>query len=241
VTVTPARSYTRIAIAIVIAAVVIGAGIVASSYLGPVTTVTNTSTATTTLTSTMVTIETSLTQPCDVQVWNTSSPTKDTNIPVLLMRPESTAFICVTYQSAWADNSSQYNASQSPFIVNDTYQFNLSIFKVHCIENPTTDDCIATVSDSFEISALPGSIRPSATTDYVTVVYLVDSSSNSTGFYDGSAPFEYCYALPIAVGYAASQVNASDFAPRDAHSCAAVPFTPSSVSVGGMNVTNVAF
>jgi hypothetical protein len=79
------------------------------------------------------------------------------------------------------------------------------------------------------------------TTDYVTVVYMVDSLSNSTGFYDGSAPFRYCDAMPMAVGYTASQVNASDFAPRLLNSCPEVPFAPSSVSVGGMGVTWIAF
>ena len=49
-TVAPARSFTRLAIAIVIAAIVIGAGIFAASYLGTATTVTRTTTITSTST-----------------------------------------------------------------------------------------------------------------------------------------------------------------------------------------------
>ncbi len=46
----PPRSFTRVAIAIVVAGLVIGAGILASSYLGTTKTVTDTSTSTTTVT-----------------------------------------------------------------------------------------------------------------------------------------------------------------------------------------------
>jgi hypothetical protein len=91
------------------------------------------------------------------------------------------------------------------------------------------------------ISALPSSIQPSASTNYVTVVYTVSALSNSTGFYDSSAPFQHCSGMPMAVGYSAAQVNASDFAPRIVHPCVFLPFFPSSVSVIGMNATFIAF
>jgi hypothetical protein len=50
----PPRSYTRLAIAVIVAGVVIGAGIFASSYLGAATTVTRTSLETTTMFTTML-------------------------------------------------------------------------------------------------------------------------------------------------------------------------------------------
>ncbi len=230
----PARGYLVIAAAIVIAGVLISASLLVV-FTRPPQTTTTTETTTSTITSTMI-------LPCDLPVWN-SSQTPSNEIPVLLMQPGSTAYVCVTYQSAWQGNQTLYNNEtlNSSLFTNGTYQFGLYIIKAHCVVNATEFGCDSSVSHSFTISATPGSIRPLATTSYVTVVYVVDALSNSTGFYDGSAPFEYCYALPMAVGYPASQVNASDFAPRMIHSCAFSPFTPSAVSVGGMSVTHLTF
>jgi hypothetical protein len=91
------------------------------------------------------------------------------------------------------------------------------------------------------VSASPGSIQPSSTTDYVSVVYTVRALANSTGFYDRSAPYDYCIGMPMAVGYSASQVNSSDFDPIVQPPCALLPFGPVGVSVGGMGVVYVPF
>lgn len=227
----PTRNFPHLAVAIVVAGVVIGAGIFATSYLGMVVTVTRTST--TTLTST------ALIQPCSDKVWSTNSSSTNFNVPVLLMQPESTAFICVTYQSIWEGNSSQY---QSLFSGIGSYQFGLSISKEQCATSGGTTSCTANISHSFMVSASPNSIQVSGITDYATVIYTVNSLSNSTGFYDNSAPYlASCISMPMAVGFAASQVNASDFAPRVIPGCPIQMFSPSSVSVGGMNVTYTAF
>jgi hypothetical protein len=211
--------------------VVIGAGIFASSYLGTATTVTRTST-------TAETISSGLAQVCSEQVWNTNSSSTNADLPVLLMQPQSTAYVCVTYQSLWQGNASQY---RNESFASGPYQFGLYMTKEHCTTTATKTSCTgSTFSNSFIISA-PVSFQPSAATDYVTVAFTVSSLSNSTGFYDGSAPFGDCSAMPMAVGYTASQVAASDFAPRVVPSCAIQAFSPSSVSVGGMNVTYIAF
>jgi hypothetical protein len=210
---------------------VIGAGIFASSYLGTATTVTRTSTIAETIAS-------GLAQVCSEQVWNTNSSSTNAELPVLLMQPQSTAYVCVTYQSEWQGNATQHR--NGPF-ANGTYQFALHITNEHCTTSATETSCAgATFSNSFIISA-PFSFQPSAATDYVTVAFTISSLGNSTGFYDGSAPFDGCNAMPMAVGYSASQVNASDFAPRVTPSCLIQAFSPSSVSVGGMNVTYIAF
>lgn len=47
--------------------------------------------------------------------------------------------------------------------------------------------------------------------NYVTIVYIITALGNSTGFYSESAPWTGCFGMPMAVGYSASQVNASDF------------------------------
>jgi hypothetical protein len=69
----PTRTYTRLAVAIIVAGVVIGAGIFASSYLGTATTVTRTSVETTTMFTTLL-ISTSTT---GVQTANETSGVGD--------------------------------------------------------------------------------------------------------------------------------------------------------------------
>jgi hypothetical protein len=223
------RSYLAIASAIVIAGVLIAASLL-FVFTRPAQTTTTTQTTTSIVTTTLI-------LPCDLPVWN-SSQTSSNGTPVLLMQPNSTAYVCVTYQSSWQGNVSQYRGE---YFTNGTYQFGLYISKEHCTTNAEGGSCTgASFSNSFTIS-VPVSIRPSASTDYVTAVFTIRSLGNSTGFYDGSAPFDYCSAMPMAVGYTASQVNASDFAPRIVPPCAFLLFAPSSVSVGGMNVTYITF
>jgi hypothetical protein len=130
---------------------------------------------------------------------------------------------------------------RSEYFANGTYEFDLFISKEHCATSGRGTACTATVSNSFAISALPNSIEPTASTNYVTVVYTVMALSNSTGFYDSSAPFDYCSGMPMAVGCSTFQVNPSDFAPRFVPPCVFLPFVPSSVSVNGMNATHIAF
>ena len=77
------------------------------------------------------------------------------------------------------------------------------------------------------ISAHLSSIQPSAATNCINAVYEVSSLSNSTGFHDGSAPFGHCSAMPMGVGYTATQVNASVFGLRQITSCHFLSFIPS--------------
>jgi hypothetical protein len=235
----PVRDFTRLATAIIVAALVIGAGIAGSAYLRAPTTVTETSTTTSVTTSTTTeVVTTGPSQGCNEGVYNALTSLTLENVPVLLMEPNSTGLVCVTYRSEWQGNSSQYN---SQYFVNDTYQFGLSISEKDCGTSGGGTGCSPNVSHSFVISASPSSIRPSPTTDYVSVVYTVTALSNSTGFYDRSAPYDYCIGMPMAVGYSASQVNASDFAPIVVPPCPLLPFVPVGVSVSGMNVEYIPF
>jgi hypothetical protein len=154
------------------------------------------------------------------------------------MRPDSAGLVCVTYQSFWAGNATQYSQQ---FFINGTFDFAISISREHCTSLGGGIQCSTIRSHSFLTGAFPSSIRPTVDTDYVTVVYAIAAMSNSTGFYDNSAPYEYCQTMPMAVGYSASQVNASDFAPPTITPCPFLPFTPSSVSIVGMNSTYVEF
>lgn len=202
-------------------------------------TMTSTSSVSSSLTSTTTaTHTTGISTPCNENVYNRNTTSTLENVPVLLMQPGSTAYICVTYQSAWQGNSSQY---RSQYFQNDTYRFDISVSKEDCVSNEGGTSCTEIISHSFVISASPSSITPSPATNYVSVVYAITALANSTGFYDRSAPYDYCIGMPMAVGYSPSQVNASDFAPILIPPCPLLPFAPIMVSVGSMTVIYLAF
>lgn len=215
---------------------------------------TSTSTTTTTMVTThnitqtsTIAIDSTLYQPCTNEVWNTSSPTPyDQHVPVLLMQPNSTGYLCVTYQTAWQGNQSLYQSDSMynsyPLLVNGTYQFypnSVDNYKCSTPSDPST--CVQVISHSFKISVLPDSIRPSASMNYITVVYIITALSNSTGFYDETAPWTGCIGMPMAVGHSASQVNASDFTQPPPHSCFVQLFVPVAEYATGMNVTYINF
>jgi hypothetical protein len=149
------------------------------------------------------------------------------------MQPNSTALLCVTYQSVWQGDATKF--LQFAQLANAPYNFSLGVSKEHCETGQNSFDCTSTISHSFAIAAYPTSVQPTAATDYVAVVFVITALGNSTGFYDGAAPFQGCSGTPLAVGYAASQVNGSDFGPRIVHPCVFSLFTPSALSVSGMS------
>ncbi len=212
------RGYARLAAAIATAGIVVAASILVSLVLQPTKTVTST-----------------------VTLWNVNSSAAS-GVPVLLMQANSTAYICVVYQSSWQGNPANFPNLGPPLFVDGIYRFGLSTSKGHCA--PTAGGgtaCTSTNSNSFMISALPSFIQPTATTDHVSVLYTITALGNSTGFYDSSAPFDSCGGMPMAVGYTASQINATDFAQRTIPSCPFLFFTPYSVSVSDMSVTYIHF
>jgi hypothetical protein len=75
--------------------------------------------------------------------------------------------------------------------------------------------------------------------NFFPVVVVVNALSNATGFYnDFTAGRSGCVGALLAVGYSASEVNASDFRQLPPiHSCAARPFRAVAEYVTGMNVT----
>jgi hypothetical protein len=209
-----------------IAAIVVAAGLLVSPTLQPAKTVT------TTLTQDGLCGSGQL-------VWNSSSTlgvTYPLRVPVLLMQPGSTAYVCVTYQSSWKGNVTQFpgygvpNVNYSKFIAG----FMLVVYKYE----PGISDPI--FSHDFITSAYPSSIHFGNTTNYVNIFYTITALDNSTGFYDHSAQYACDAGLPLAVGYKASQVNASDFAPISIGHLYCGPFLyfqPVSVSIIGMNYT----
>ncbi len=230
--------------AVLLTIVIVSSALNLYQYASPKSvTVTSTSVSTTT---TRVTIGSSLYQPCNNYVWDASSPTPyNQHVPVLLMRPNSTGYVCVTYQTAWQGNQTLYwsisTYNSYPLLLNGTYRFLPFLpVKYKCSTTNGATSCVQIISQSFKVSVLPSSIRPSASMNYVTVIYIVNALSNSTGFYDETAPWTGCIGMPMAVGYSASQVNASDFTqPLPPHSCFVQLFVPVAEYATGINVTYV--
>jgi hypothetical protein len=179
---------------------------------------------TTTITSTMV-------QPCaDQAVWNVNSTSS--LVPVLLMKPNTTAYACVTYQTWWKGNPNyNFTGSGWPF---GTFQF--YSFDVANEQCTSANGCNPSVSHAFRISVFPTSVNLTVFTDYVSVLYTITSLSNSTGYYSNSVPYGYCTSMPMAVGHPASDVNGSDFGPLLYPNCLGPSLSPISVSVSGMEV-----
>jgi hypothetical protein len=85
----------------------------------------------------------------------------------------------------------------------------------------------------------PSHLTLSGNLTFFTVIYIVTALSNSTGFYNYGAVGIGREDEPMAVGYSASQVNASDFNLPPFPMCPAAPFWPFAEYVTGMNVTYI--
>jgi len=181
-------------------------------------------------------------EPCFGQeVWNVNS----TGVPVLLMRPNSTAYLCVTFSTSWEGNASLY--SGVPY--GGEFPFNPSALSIArwnstgpTYYSGTFPGCSrGECYQSFITSASPQSIPVNSATQYIDVLYTITALSNSTGFYDESAPYGYCGTMLLAVGYTASQVNASDFHFSRYGSCLFEYqfFLPVEVTAIGLNSTTI--
>ncbi len=164
-------------------------------------------------------------------------PVDFTHMPVLLMRPGTTAVVCVVYQDGWNGNASQFSYWAGDF--QNGYSFlPTSIEKATCTSTPQSSGCFYNDSHSFYVEAYPDPLKPEASVANVTVVYSVYALPNSTGFYDRTFIYS-CESPRLAVGYSSEQVNPSDFATIFEHSCFNAPYVPILIAVSGMNVTYV--
>ena len=236
---------------LLVVAILAGAGagfVIGNANERLVTSVLTTTSTSYTLTSTVTTATTTVPslEPCHTLVWNESFPTPYIqHTPVLLMRPNTTGYVCVTFQSAWQGNQSLF-ASDSHildiYLVNGTYTFGyVRPINWECKTTNGTQTCNQVFPHSLLVTSLPESIRPSAATNYVTIIYAFTALSNSTGFYDETAPWVGCLAMPMAVGYPASQVSGSNFTQGTLAFCPAQPFLPVAEYTTGMNVTYVGY
>ena len=152
------------------------------------------------------------------------------------MRPNSTGYVCVTY-----------HVGINTYVPKPVPLFPITIGKFSCSTANGTRYCTPVESHSFQSSVIPSNVTLSGTFSFFTVVYVVKALSNATGFYDFSAPGTgFCgFGIPMAVGYSASQVNASAFTRNitcRAPPAAAVPAPLVDIFseyVSGMNVTGI--
>lgn len=122
-------------------------------------------------------------------------------VPVLIMKPNSTATVCVTYQFI-SDWNSYPNKDIYPH----------GIFETCCLVHMGKSSTV-TFSNQFEVLADQPLFNVTGVHNEskITVVYKIHAGLNSSGFYDSSIPYGNCNSYPLAVGYDSSQVDASDF------------------------------
>ena len=175
------------------------------------------------------------------EVWNEYS--NSSLVTALLMQPNTTANICVTYQTAWKGDPS-YNFSvylSSPFVLYHFYPFDVS--NEQCTRSGSGTACYPDVSNAFEVSVFPTTVNLTAHTNSVAVLYTVKALANSTGYYSNGPGFACDFGFPLAVGHGASEVNGSDFGPSFPVQCALTIggplLSPVSVIVSGMNVIHL--
>jgi len=135
-------------------------------------------------------------------------------IPVLLMQPNSTATVCVTYQFLF-DWASYPNKDVYP---EGIAHFGLGIGRNECKyydESYYTCSYKDTPPDLFRVIAIPNQLNVTSATNSsnFTIIYKIYAAPNSKGFYDYSVPKGYCGSYHLAVGYTGAQVKASDFSP----------------------------
>ncbi len=228
--------------ALLVVAIIAGAGV---GYLlgynnrqSVTTTNTSTWTVTETTTSTRTLAQTTGYGVCSgTSVEFQAIPVNFIHMPVLLMRPNTAAVVCITYRDGWNGNSSEFSYWPDSF-QNSPFFFPTLISKATCTSTAQYSGCFYNDSHSFNVVAYPNPIRPEASVAEVTVAYSVFALPNATGFYDHTFVYA-CESPRLAVGYSASQVNSSDFATIIVHSCFNAPYVPVSLTVSGMNVTYV--
>jgi|SRR5579885_113780 len=152
--------------------------------------------------------------------------------PVLIMSPNSTATVCVTY-NFMSDWQSYQNKNVYPH----------GILETCCFVHPGWYSS-PTLSNKFEILANPPlfNVTGVMNNSKISVTYKIYAKSDSKGFYDTSVPFDGCLSYPLAVGYYPSEIDATKFHADFAIPCFATIDNVDSVNiVSGMTYKEVQF
>lgn len=161
--------------------------------------------------------------------------------PVLLMKSNSTACARLTFtiMSNYKDCNGancQRVSQLAPvlFIRNLHYEKNDGSFSITPGKDYTNSFNIITEPDSIDLENYPIGANFTAT-------YVIKPLPNATGFYDQSIPRLVCEHYPLAVGYAADQINASDFSYIDPLNppCVSSVSMLTKVEVSGMDYKEV--
>ncbi|MDC8452609.1 MAG: hypothetical protein KGI05_00980 [Thaumarchaeota archaeon] len=162
-------------------------------------------------------------------------------VPVLLMKTNSTACAKLTFTII-----SNYNDCNGPncqhvldvkptgLIGNLHYEKHDGSFSITPGKNYDNSFKIVTIPSTVDLANYP------VGTNY-TVTYTIRPLANATGFYDQSIPRLACERYPLAVGYTADQVNASDFSYIDPLNppCVSGAYVLTKVEISGMDYKEV--
>lgn len=168
---------------------------------------------------------------------------RDAIYPVLLMQPNSTSCVKLTYTII----NHYYEREQNSVTWPRVESFPLRIDDWHYYNY---GDGFGTTSgkdytSSFKIMTIPGTVDLAnyPVGSNFTVTYIIKPLANATGFYDESIPMPVCTRYPLAVGYTAEQVNSSDFSDgmitMMSHSCINGQEELKAVEISGMNYTEM--
>ncbi|MGI0007689.1 MAG: hypothetical protein ACREAR_06800 [Nitrosotalea sp.] len=162
-------------------------------------------------------------------------------VPILLVNSNSTACAKLTFTiiSDYGDCNGQSCQHLLEFnsmlpIGNLHYEKHGSMISVSSGKDYTNSFKIAAIPETIDLANYPVGAN-------FTVTYIIKPLSNATGFYDQSIPKLACEKYPLAVGYTADQVNASDFSYIDPlnPSCVAGSYVLTGVEISGMDYKEV--
>ena len=144
------------------------------------------------------------------------------SLVVLLMRPNSTAVACVTYQFIY-----DWTSYDLKYLYPDTvihFGFNMG--------------------NLFNVTAIPNSINITNAKkgNTFTVVYNLHATAKSEGIYDYTLPWDTCEQYPLTIGYVTPHLKASDFPleVRLGRTCPNFILNITSVKIiSGMNYTEI--
>ncbi len=178
---------------------------------------------------------------CGKFVTAPGNQTSFNTVPVLLMNSNSTGCAKLTFTIISNYNNCNGQSCQHLLEFNSTlpignlhYEKHDSMISVSSGKDYTNSFKITTIPETIDLANYPIGTN-------FTVTYIIRPLPNATGFYDQSIPKLACERYPLAVGYTADQVNASDFSYIDPLNppCVAGSYVLAGVEISGMDYKEV--
>lgn len=156
-------------------------------------------------------------------------------VPVLLMNTDSTGCarltLTVNYNPSYGPGAPMIPSLSSLIRIGDyNVVSNGHSFSISQGKDSTNLFQITVIPETIDMSQYPVGSN-------FTVTYVIKPLSGATGFYDYSIPRLVCEHYPLAVGYLANEVNASDFSYINPLGtlCERGPYGLTSVEIAGMS------